>query len=393
MANKMVSYSGKKLIAFKTIAIAIGLILGLLVIELVLFAIPPKHQMDNPWYYESGGGVSSSSDLLPFERPSNLMWEGLSRGDMAVLNDDDDPYAQYITFQTDSEGFRNSSEIPTADLIVIGDSFTEAGNIPEEDTYVSLLGKKLNLQTKNLGRSGYTTTSELIVLHSYGIKCQPKTVVWQIAESNDLPEEIQIDEWIKAGKPPYFNFDTLGRMSHFESWKLRSPTIKLILLFRKPHVKDWPFSGDFVDKQGKKHTIRFLLAPEKNQIATGNPGWARMQQAIRYGQDVCQQNDIKLIILLMPMKFQVMNEYVTIDDHILNQISALPKVTAQNGLAGNLDKLCNEIGIPFIDATLALKNATASKQLVYLPFDTHLSAEGHEIIAQLISDFLATDSK
>ncbi len=161
MIGKPAQNIKKKLITFKIIAIILGIIAGLFIIELVLFIIPPKHQMDNPWYYMSGGGLSSSTDL-PFERPPNLFWEGTSRGDMAFINEDDDPYAQYVTFRTDSEGFRNSSEIPTADLIAIGDSYTEAGNIPEDETYVSLLSQKLNISDFNHHHSPLFSTQKVL---------------------------------------------------------------------------------------------------------------------------------------------------------------------------------------------------------------------------------------
>jgi hypothetical protein len=53
-------------------------------------------------------------------------------------------------------------------------------------------------------------------------------------------------------------------------------------------------------------------------------------------------------------------------------------------LAFYLDKLCGELHVPFVDATPALIDATAAGELVYLPFDTHLSPQGHEIVSHLV---------
>src|SRR6185369_5953031 len=136
------------------------------------------------------------SDDLPFERPAHLHWEGLSRGDLAILNQDDDPYATRVTFVTDHEGFRNGRDQDRANLVFLGDSLTEAGNLPEDDTFVRRTATAMNTTARNLGRAGYTAPTELIVLRKYGLTCRPRAVVWQIAESNDLVEAVMFQNWL-----------------------------------------------------------------------------------------------------------------------------------------------------------------------------------------------------
>src|SRR5207247_867221 len=82
--------AGRRRVAvFRAAALWLGAAVALLAWEGAAFFWPARHAMDNPWYLFSGEGVSAS-DELPFERPAHLRWKGLSRGDLAILNQDDD---------------------------------------------------------------------------------------------------------------------------------------------------------------------------------------------------------------------------------------------------------------------------------------------------------------
>lgn len=93
---------------------------------------------------------------MPYERPPHIRWQGRSIGDLALSLRLPDPYAQEVKFNTDAEGFRNSEHLEHADLIFIGDSFTEAGNVPEDETFVRRVAKMTGMSAPNLGRAGYS---------------------------------------------------------------------------------------------------------------------------------------------------------------------------------------------------------------------------------------------
>ena len=68
--------------------------------------------------------------------------------------------------RTDS-GIHPGSE--QADIVFIGDSFTEAASVAEEDTFVRRVAKASGLKAVNLGRGAYGPQQELIVLKRYGL--------------------------------------------------------------------------------------------------------------------------------------------------------------------------------------------------------------------------------
>jgi hypothetical protein len=79
-----------------------------------------------------------------------------------------------IAWQTDANGFRNSSERDSADIIVIGDSYMEYGE-DENDTLPKRLEARLpGSRVMNLAKSGYGPFQYLEVLKRFGLKYKPR---------------------------------------------------------------------------------------------------------------------------------------------------------------------------------------------------------------------------
>jgi hypothetical protein len=379
--------ASRRVTGMKMAAVWFGLILTSLAVEAVAFLWPMRRPMDNPWYLTNTGGVSASDDL-PFARPPHLKWSGKSRGDLAQMNGDEDPYARTVSFETDMEGFRNSQDIRQADLIVIGDSYTEAGNIPETENFTSVTGRKLGVTVRNLGRSGYTTPDELIVLKNYGLACRPKIVVWQIAESNDLSDAFVHDEWIASGRRNFLDQAELGRTSRYRVWQQRSPSYRLFSLLRGRNGPEWPFAGVFKGRDGTETNVRFFFEDGMKNSAAGHPGWKTFSQALAEGAALCHANGIHLVVILMPIKYKEMGPYMQMPKGSPDYFAECAGLKQEFSTV--LLPFCISLNVPFIDATTALKERTAAGDLVFQPFDTHLNSLGHEIVAGLVADFVKT---
>jgi hypothetical protein len=99
----------RRVVGFRLAAVGFSFLFVVLGFEAVAWLLPVRAQMDNPWYLLPGLGGVSQSDGLPYGRPAHISWTGSSRGDLALLNHDEDPHARLVTFQTDQDGFRNKS--------------------------------------------------------------------------------------------------------------------------------------------------------------------------------------------------------------------------------------------------------------------------------------------
>ena len=371
----------------KLAAIWIGIVIAVLAIEVVVCFLPIPHPMDNPWYLTSQRAARSDVEL-PYERPAHFKWTGLSKGELTRPIGDPDPFAKTVVFQTDMEGFRNSVDQTQADIVVVGDSFTEAGNINEEETYSWLIGKKLGVATRNMGRAGVSTACERDVLKKYGLKCHPKVVIWQIAESNDLDDAINYERWVSLGRPSFFKLFVDRPHSYRESWQRRSPTFRLFCLLRHNDSPKWPFSGMFRDSNGQDCEVRFRLEPSLVQPAQGHPGWAPFSSALTEGAAICRTNGIQLVVVLIPVKYRVLAPYTRFSEEVMSHTTNFVGLADSVSMDSVLRPLCASLAVPFVDTTPTLAQKAAAGRMVFVPFDTHLSPEGHEVVATLIADKL-----
>lgn len=368
----------RRRVGFRIAAVWLGIGIALAGWELAALLLPVGEPLDNPWYVFNAGGMRNSETLM-VERPPHIRWSGWSRGDLSVLSGEPDQYARRITFETDFEGFRNSRDLSSADILFLGDSFTEAGNVPEAETFAARTADLLDRTGRNLGRATYCPSAELAVLLEFGLPCRPNLVVWQIAESNDLLEEVAYQEWSDLGR---LSLPLRDRPDWISAWKRRSPTHQLYVRYAAPYT--WPYGGIFDDSQGRPVRMLFLTSPTADQRPDGHAGWPLLAGALRAGAAELQEHGAQLIVLLIPMKIRVYGPHVVFDDSFAEARQGAWNIPETETLGFHLAALCAELDVPFINAAPILQAAAGRGELVYLPADTHLSSAGHRLVAEQI---------
>lgn len=375
--------SERKALSFKILLSVALLVFSLVVGEILLYSFGKPFRVENPTFVWAGNWRSSIHPNLPYLRKPHFHWEGKSHGDLAQLNFDRDPYAKNVEYRSDKDGFRNHRQIDQADIIVLGDSYSEAINVPEAAGYVYRLGEKLAMSTKNLAVAGYTTPHESVILGEYGLPMNPKLVILQIAESNDLAENEIYYDWVKGGKKPK-QFETLT-LDKKESWKMRSPSYRLFQLLFPLTLNPYKLQGIQTDAQGNEWLTRFLQAPNEGMKPKEKIGWDVMKGALLRMSELCQEKGIPLLVILIPDKINVLRDVVKFEAEAQKLLATKPPIEQQESLAYFLGAYCQTLGIHFLDMTPDLKEAAHEGQVVYYPMDTHLSPEGHEVIANTLA--------
>jgi hypothetical protein len=374
---------------FQLIAVFMSGGCALAVAELVATILPP---VNNPFsQLNLGDTVDDTGEKLrlPYVRPPHIHWEGLTFGNIGEWQPDELD-RQVVTFKTDQHGFRNSEDLNQADLVFIGDSFTEAGNVSEEESFVRLAAGELNLTARNLGLSGIPPPAEAVILERFGLPCEPRVVVWQIYEGNDLPEAWRYDTWREAGYPPMTRQQGASR---WEQWSLS------YCLFRQfvPRERDW-LAGQFRCSDGSQRTVRFGFAPSPDWIpllpnGQGHSGWKPIVDALTQGSRQLNERKIRLIVLHIPAKMTVMGEHVEFDGWSKQQgVPQATRVPTPFAMATHLAVLCDRLGVSFIDSTESLTAHSKNGELVYFPSDTHLAPAGHSVISQLVVEAISAGS-
>lgn len=113
----------------------------------------------------------------------------------------------------DADGYRparhreeKQPDVPR--LLIIGDSFVDAAEVGDQETFAWLLGECLpNVEVINLGVYGYSTAQELLLLERDGLRYHPDRVI-VLTISNDFPGNTMALE--SFGPAPRFLLDGPG---------------------------------------------------------------------------------------------------------------------------------------------------------------------------------------
>ena len=358
-------YRRALLLRLTTVAISILLVLALVDAGYAFFVMGVLRS--NLWldYGSISRKYSTTDSELGFVRKPGVSW----RRYVSSVN-------KTIDYRTDENGFRNSSHTQRADIVFIGDSYTEAATVAEEETFVQRLGQLKGLSVVNLGRGAYGPLQEQIVLRRYGLSYEPRVVVWQLFEGNDLADAEVFSKWkqnphlpAKSLKDRYFANSLLNQwLTNTRTRKRAGPTATL----RYPDGPEIRFK------------VRNGYKPD--QASTMHLGMTETMNAIEAGYKLCQSRGIQLVVVFVPTMVRVMAPYIDFD-RVEDQTSYLPERVSENkDFSGRIAELCARLGCTFVDTFDAFRQASANgNHNLYIPNDEHLDIGGHEVMAQVIA--------
>jgi hypothetical protein len=284
-----------------------------------------------------------------------------------------------VEYRTDKNGFRNSTDPQRADIVFIGDSFTESATVDEEDTYARRVAKSTGLSAINLARGAYGPQQELIVLKRYGLGYGPRFVVWQLFEGNDLVDAANFVQWKKNPdldvlplKNRYLDNSLLQQLiSNTRSQELTGPKVTL----------------SYHDGTSKRTSLRYAYDPD--QPSTMQLGMTETLSAIEEGQQLCQSRGIRLLVVVVPTMVRVMQPYLSFDRFEERRQYFPEKIPGDKDFSDTIKDYCAQIGCGFVDAFGALSEAgSADNRGLYIPGDEHFDINGHEIMSRIISDWI-----
>lgn len=309
---------------------------------------------------------SASDAELGFVRKPLVSW----RGYVPDAN-------RIVEYRSDENGFRNPPGQRRADVVFIGDSYTEAATVAEEHTFVRKVAQSTGLSVVNLGRGAYGPQQELIVLKRYGLSYQPRVVVWQLFEGNDLIDAEAFATWKK-------NPDQVS--TSLKERYLDNSLLKELLTNTRKQQRGGPMvTLRYHDGTVRRVSVRYRYEPE--QPASRPIGMAETSSAIEAGYRLCQSQGIQLLVVFIPTMVRVMTPQITFD-RAEDLTHYLPESERkdQKDFSGSIEEMCNRIGCSFVDSFAAFRQAAADgNPNLYIPNDEHLDVGAHEVVAQIIA--------
>jgi lysophospholipase L1-like esterase len=247
-----------------------------------------------------------------------------------------------IAINSDGLRDREYAVVPTDAyrMIFLGDSLTFGWGVEQEDTFESLLERRLNelgrVEILNFGVGNYNTAQQVALFTRKGLKYRPdKVVVFYFI--NDAEPTPRPSEW------SYF---AQSRLLTFYWSRLNAVLAK--------------YSAD-----------RSFLAQYRNLYRPGQPGWIAAQASFRVLRDLCAANDIALQVVLLPELHELRN----------------PPFRREYAL---VETFLRDEGIAVMNQTPAFSAVEENPLNLWVALDdAHPNEHAHRLIAQFSERFIS----
>ncbi|HEU4834440.1 MAG TPA: hypothetical protein VFS90_08500 [Pyrinomonadaceae bacterium] len=364
----------RRALSLRLITVAVSILLTLAISDVGYAFVVMEVWHPNLWLDQASISrrYSTSDSELGFVRKPGISWQ-------RYVPEVD----RMIDYRTDENGFRNPPGKQRADIVFIGDSYTEAATVAVDDTFVRRVGQSTGFSVINLGRGAYGARQEQIVLSRYGLAYKPRIVVWQLFEGNDLIDAEVFSKWKQSPdlmtaplKDRYFHSSLLNEL--VANTELRESAAPIATL-RYP--------------AGTPTRLKLRHKYNPDQPSTRHLGMTETLAAIEAGQQLCQSRGIQLLVVFVPTMVRAMAPYISFD-RVEDQKSYLPeRLPKHTDFSGRIAELCARTGCTFIDAFDAFRQASANGNYnLYIPNDEHLDVGGHEVLAHVIEGWVRDEN-
>jgi len=310
-------------VIYLVVVVVVGVDLAL---ELFPRLIPPRVMANLPY----GGNFLFPQGTATHEYRKDLMVKARPNAVVEIFYVNDlvrhgqispiyDYPTTHILFATDSQGFRNQDDATTADIVVLGDSFTELPYMNVENIWTNLVARRTGLSIRNLGVSCYGTLQEAEVLRQWGLGYRPRVVVLAFYEGNDIFDCEEFERFRQSGLsyPVWAARQYPTRLG----WLDRRPVMAMLRMALLPYqrmAERWSgqdartaslrrayFNPLELEAGGQRQKIGLLsfnlmLLNADREKVRSQRGWTLCREAIAQMKRRCDEAGAKLAVVLHP---------------------------------------------------------------------------------------------
>lgn len=293
-------------------------------------------------------------------------------------------------------------------ISVLGDSFVFAAALNEPETVVGQLRSALgpDCEVVNLGVESYGTGQEILFaedLASRGFDLGDEIVL--VFFTNDILDNVGLSYGTGQRLParPAFSVDSAGTLHHTapvrppgNPWQAKLTRTSLFYRFLRTRAANLATAHPRILDGMERLGLRVDL-PRTPGVVDGffGPGWSQRWKTsadlLAYlARESRERFHARLLVVYMPSPFQVVGAL----EGIARQQARADSVYA--AFTGDMDRpqrmlrgVCTRCGVPFVDATPALREA-ARRESPYFMFEGHLNPGGSQVAATVIREGLET---
>ena len=362
---------GRRLAVSRLVLVSVGMLAPLLGLELGLRLAGPFLPGD----YQTASFVASSAVVGRQNKPNMAGWRHT---------------AEFTTWvRVNSKGLRGpeieyAKPTGTFRILVLGDSFTFALQVAEEQTFVARLADRLNaaqpwlpVETVNAGVDGWSTANEYAWLATEGYRYEPDLVLLMYYVGNDphenadqvgTPEEVdRLRLGADHGRPLDAAREALRGASVAYTFFEQGVLAKLSAQSPLDELQ----REQWLDGRERPRIAREMwglgVDPEVWDIDSEQKvrGWAISEALLSRLRDFCSARGMKLAVVGIPTNVQVTKPQPT--------TTPLPVVSRRAGLSE----------IDLLEPFRAQQPGLARR--LYFPENRHWTPDGHDLAAQVVA--------
>ena len=324
-----------------------------------------------------------------------------------------------VPVEINSHGFRDrehTHEKPAATtrIVLLGDSFIEALQVPFERSVTVLLEERLHkagisAETINLGVSGFGTVLQYLTLREYGLKYKPDLVLLFFV-GNDVSDNSKRLKGLPYVPYPVLNGD--GSVARDEAGRPRftpfadqSSRLGFVASFLRDYSRSYRLLREVISRSPSVNELLYrlgLMSTPPERVNTSGPtsfgfyeiyraeyrepwaeAWALTESLLLATRDLAEENRTRFAVVLVPAAWEVYSQWW---HDILARGPAMRDVPLDlNKPSHRLASFLSAHQIPYIDLLTDFRAREADLPPLYIRGDAHWTADGHRLAAELLA--------
>lgn len=288
-------------------------------------------------------------------------------------------------------------------IMLLGDSFTEAVQVAEQESAVQRLESALNgrgrgrYEVLNAGVGGWGTGQQLVYLREEGYRYQPDLVVVMLYLGNDVFD----NSYALQGRPknphePYFTFRDDGSFEPMEFRTRKPEDLSPLVATLREHTLLWNVfetgvlvkleeSEDDAELRANRFNLNKMVIHATRSSGRQDDAWQVTLTLLQRVRELGEERGFRTVVVVAPAAFQV---YSADWDALISDNKLEPDDWSPDLPNAVLAVNAERFGAPMLDLLPAMHDAAPSSERLYYPYDKHWTAAGHAVAAREIERFL-----
>ena len=281
------------------------------------------------------------------------------------------PHDQFGGFvnRFNSDGLAMSAELTSKDepvILFLGDSFTEALQVPESKRFVSLVREKVGIPCGNFGCSSFSPILSRLVLEEFLRRLDTQLVVLQLYV-NDLDDDLRYRQ-----QAVLFGQQLIAVPGHQVSCLARVCRRSYAFRFSRKALLSYRFAQRMKRRTGGQWGTDswspMFSKPVEQSVDVENR--AAFVASIGEIHDTCRTAGAQLIVFCVPDRGSLARDT---PDYFNDYVAGV----------------CAREGVRWLDLVPAFRSAKVSQ--LYFPQDIHFTQDGHSIAADVLAAAICFD--